>query len=182
MAGIWNRNAAGGWRIAALDGEAYRLVGYPVQPEPIAAGASRSARPAPELHRCIISGREARVLLCARGGKVVWINGRALQTHVRHLQDQDSIRWRGADTFFFTYERLPVAELFAGRDEVTFCARCLLEIEPDRQLAVQCVTCDLFYHQDADAGLECFTHAKECTQCSTPSDFNAGYRWSPEDL
>jgi hypothetical protein len=124
-------------------------------------------------------------------GADVRVNGLPLRVGMRRLRDRDEILLRGAasgraDTpaaarMFFSTERLAMVVVFPEGKKTTRCARCKQPILPGSD-AVQCPaeTCLHWHHQSDE--LPCWTYAERCAMCDQPTQLDADYRWTPEDL
>ncbi len=109
----------------------------------------------------------------------VRVNGGLPTAGIRALRDRDEIRLPGAEPFYFSTECLAKVVPFAGSGSAAFCPRCKQALEPAHP-SVKCPGCGIVYHESED--LPCWTYSETCALCPQPTDMEAGYRWSPEDL
>jgi hypothetical protein len=126
------------------------------------------------LMRADAGGGETWVLL-AEDAAAVRVNGVALATGIRALQHGDEIRLDSGSTCFFSSERLPSIEPFAGGGGN--CPRCRNPIAAGTPV-VRCPGCRSAYHQDKE--LACYSYAEDCVVCGQPTQLTSHLRWTPE--
>jgi hypothetical protein len=141
-----------------------------------AAGAAFGEPPgSPLFLPCPDAAAEFWVLV---GPPDVTVNGLPLLAGLRVLRDRDEVCAGGHQVFFST-ERLARVEPFPGAAQPIYCARCKDVIERGAD-AVRCPDCGLWCHQTADT--PCWTYGETCALCPQPTDLDASYRWTPEEL
>jgi hypothetical protein len=189
MAHIWirepglnnpgSKEAQEGWAVLPLDCDAVGLA--PLPPRRLQEGqegAAEALRDGVGLFRRVREGRESWTLLSGRG-RTVSINGFPLPGGIRVLDDRDEIRIDEAGTLFFSTEVQARIELFPGGDGPVHCARCKNGIEPGTP-AARCPRCDIWHHESEDT--PCWRYSVSCAMCDQPTDLEAGFRFTPEDL
>lgn len=107
------------------------------------------------------------------------INGERLANGIRILTDKDEIRLADVGRVFFSSERLPRLELFAGSERPLFCPRCRDPLVVSRPI-VRCA-CSVAYHFDAERDRRCFDYGP-CTVCNAPTELSETFRWQPGAL
>ena len=174
MAHLWVEKPDGGqWTAHVLGPDGHRLGAglADIAGEDMAAGAADVL-----LRRCAWGSNERWVLIAPmRSG--IRVNARPVPG-IRMLADRDEILSAGAGRIFFSTERPPCVEPFAGAAD-TCCALCKLPIETGTP-AVGCPNCGVFYHENDKH--RCWTRRSTCLLCDYPTALDAGYRWSPEQL
>ena len=161
--------------------------------EPLSASSARTD-PTTSAKRDSTTRESAVVVRAAASGRDVWallssdsvlVNGSRHPLGLQVLKDRDELRIGGAPPFYFSTERLARVEPFPGADRSIFCPRCKLEIERG-QPAVRCPNpgCGVWTHQipTGEKPLPCWLYADTCPSCKHPTSFEAGYRWTPEEL
>jgi hypothetical protein len=164
MAHLWTRDqstAESAWAVEPLAGDAVALGGSPGA----AALLLRRRDYVPE----------SWVLLAS---SAIAVNGIPLLTGMRVLRNRDELRAADVHVFFAT-ERLARVEPFPGTDQAIYCARCKDIIAPQSD-AVRCPACHVWHHQSQD--MPCWTYSATCALCDQPTDLDAAYRWTPEEL
>jgi hypothetical protein len=171
MAHLWVNDEVPGWAVFPLDHEAFCLDTIP---------PSRLGQRTTGAMLTRIAGEEgiSWCLLCAASADVR-VNGVPLSEGIRMLANQDEIRVVGVGTVFFSTERRPRVEPFAGRPTAGLCPRCLLEIESGA-LAVGCPACGALHHQTVERN--CWTYADTCALCPQSTALDGTYRWTPEGI
>jgi hypothetical protein len=168
------------WVVAVLEEEIYRLTGDVHRP--IASGQQDGARaPAYILRHDGGPDGERWVLYSSpRGG--VRVNATRLGLGMRLLRDRDEVRL-GRSRLIFSTERLARVEPFPGLGREVLCPRCKLPIDVGTP-AVQCpnARCGLWFHQDVEHDLPCWTYAPTCASCEQPTSLEAGFAWTPAHL
>ncbi len=109
----------------------------------------------------------------------VWVNGEPLLAGLAVLKDRDEILLGGRTRLYFSTEELPAVVPYPGAEAPEFCARChgpLVAGAP----AVRCPSCGRWCHQAA--ARPCWTYGPGCPLCGHPTAFDAGLRWSPEEI
>lgn len=159
-------------------------VGEPVAEPCAAPGRTAAARaPAFFVARFGPAAGPPRFVLIAPGDVVVWVNGWPLAGGIGELCHQDEIRVAGEPPFFFSRESLAVVRPAApgprGGSSPGVCPRCSQPVEPAAP-SVECPGCGLVYHQDAAAGLECFTYHDVCARCDGSTTLAPGLAWLPD--
>ena len=95
------------------------------------------------------------------------------------LSDRDEIRFGGDKILYFSTEELAHVESFAGSERPIPCPRCKSPVK-EGGLIVKCPNCGVVHHQDEKRG--CWTYAKTCSLCPAPTDLEAGFQWTPENI
>ena len=177
MAHLWVRDGEVEWAVLPLDGDAMDLSAYP--PRPLRHSRADGAQESPVLLMRTVTAGDADWLLLSgpRGGASV--NGMPVAAGIRALSDRDQVHVRGIGALFFSNETLARVEAFPGSDHKLFCPRCKQAIA-DGALSVRCPGCRVWHHQSDP--LPCWTYAASCALCPHPTEANARFRWTPEDL
>jgi hypothetical protein len=160
MPHLWNVDGSGEWKLTMLTDDEFTLV-----------DTSLSLRR--------VGGRADEWALMSSAQSSTRVNGIRVTTGLTILADRDEIRPAGGPTWFFSTETQARVEPFPGSGERGFCPRCKLPIAAGAP-AVRCPGCGLWYHQSDE--FPCWTYAPQCTACPQPTEFGAGFRWTPEDL
>jgi hypothetical protein len=177
MAHLWLKDDSDGWAVLSLDKQAYTLATNPPRPVAPHLAAEVAASRVLLLRAQLVEG--ASWVLLAKEDGDVFINGSRLSLGIRVIADRDEIRVRDLATIYFSTESLPAVAQFPGAEKALFCPRCRMKIEEGR-LAVRCPSCGVWHHQTDD--LPCWTYAEVCALCPQPTDLDAGFRWTPEEL
>ena len=178
MAHLWiRRDVSEQWTVIPLEGEAFTLTADPLQPVRVRRGKDESNGSTVILRRQAPDG-ESWVLMTAIKTSIR-INGTPLPTGIRVLRDRDELWVDSMDRIFFSTESLARVEPFPGAGQPLFCPRCKQEIVKECP-AVKCPQCQLWHHQCDD--LPCWTYSERCALCDQPTELDAGYRWTPEEL
>jgi len=173
MAHLWMQDGEGAWGVLDLAGDQLDL-------GKLAARAGEAPEPsAPAGHLLEIAAAPAEWAVLAAPHDEVWVNGLPLQVGIHVLADRDEIRIGGSGSVFFSTERLAHCEPLPASDRALFCPRCRQPIEPGSP-AVRCPQCALWHHQSTE--LPCWTYSPTCALCPQPTELDAGFRWTPEDL
>jgi hypothetical protein len=178
MAHLWVTTEAQQWAVLPLEDDAFTLATNPPQPvvrHPMGDGEALS-------NVLLVRTRGAEGItwvLIAGAGSGVSVNGVPLATGMRVVSDRDEIRIPGVSNLYFSTESLARVEEFSGSDQTLFCPRCKQEIEKGAA-AVRCPACGVWHHQTDE--LNCWTYSEVCALCAHPTDLNAGFRWTPEEL
>jgi hypothetical protein len=186
MAYLWTKDADDKeWAVSPLIGGAYGLSGRGLflldDDDCCHGGVAASVL----MVRC---GGGTPEQWCALGRKraSIQVNGAPLLLGVRLLYDRDElvIRADGASAAlhcFFSSEKLAEVLPYPGGDGPVRCPRCKQPIERN-QMAVRCpnAACGVWHHEEAR--LRCWTYAATCALCDQPTQLNAGFRWTPEQL
>lgn len=177
MAHLWVRDVSEWVGVAMpLDGEAFSLTADPLWP--VRHGKDGSEGSAVILRRQGPDG-EAWVLMTPMETSVR-VNRDRILLGIRVLTDRDEIWVTGMGRMFFSTERLACVEPFPGAaGQPIFCPRCKQEIGRGCP-AVRCPQCRVWHHQSED--LPCWTYSERCALCDQPTELEAGYRWTPEEL
>ena len=178
LAHLWVNVENDRWAVLPLAGGAVSLTVSP--PRLVDSSAQAQTAGAAILLPPSAKPQEDWVLLTGSGAEVR-VNGLLLALGLRVLADRDEIRVTGAGTVFFSTERLARIAAFPSEGSEKFCPRCKLPLEAGSP-AVRCPNCAVWYHQHEQQQRECWTYAEACALCSWPSDLDAGYSWTPEDL
>lgn len=177
MAHLWVRNDTDEWAVLPLEQEVFTLTAGPPRPIDQSRGEANALSSVLLLRT---GGQEgAAWVLVAGTGSRVSVNGAPLDAGMRVVADRDEIRVAGEDSVYFSTETLARLEKFAGGDQTLFCPRCKQEIEAGAG-AVKCPACGVWHHQTEE--LNCWTYAEVCALCAHPTDLDAGFRWTPEEL
>ena len=186
MAQMWTQKAdETGWMARPLTGDAYVVSSQGLSLlEDRDGGRDNVVSPALVV-RCGHGSQEHWSLLSQKR-TCAQVNGWPLVLGVRLLCDRDEILVRadGAPaTFrcFFSTERLARIVPYLGVNGAVRCPRCKQPIEQN-QMAVQCPnsSCGAWHHQEA--ALPCWTYSVTCALCDRPTQLDAGFRWTPEEL
>lgn len=176
MAHLWLHTPTQEWTIMPLGGEVWTLTGQ--HDRSVQVGRSTSDHSSAVLMSSQDSEKSWVLLVPPESG--VRVNGERIALGIWTLSDKDEIRIPGGVSLFFSTEKLARVEPFPGvSGQRCFCPRCKQEILL-ASLAVRCPQCGVWHHQSDD--LPCWLYAERCTLCDHPSDLNADYRWTPEDL
>jgi len=165
------------WAVLSLDGDPLSLRSNPPLPVRGSLDKADAASQVISLRAPGLTGAPWVLMAGAKGA--VRVNGIALATGMRVLADRDEIRVGSSHTLFFSAESLARIEPFVGANQRLFCPRCKQEIVKEA-MAVMCPACGVWHHQSDD--LPCWTYSSSCALCPQPTDLNAGYRWTPEEL
>ena len=182
MAHLWLHTTEQEWMVIPLAGEVWTLTGQHDQPgQLIQAGRATS-----DGHGSVLlkssqgSGKDEIWVLLVPPMHGVCINGEKVVLGICTLSDKDETRVPGRASFFFSTEKLACVEPFpSGSGQRFFCPRCKQDIPPT-SLAMRCPQCGVWHHQSDD--LPCWSYGEHCTLCDQPSDLDADYRWTPEEL
>ena len=167
MSNLW-RQSAGAWEAMPLPGEADRIV-------PLAG------------HVAVVAfgrGADRVVVLLARPGAVVRVNGLPMLGGLRLLDHQDEILI-GRERFYFSGKSTPRVTVFRheGDGRRPACPVCRGPLI-DGEDAVQCPGCGRWYHQseprEGARGRPCFTYADQCRFCSHPTKLSGETVWRPD--
>ena len=91
----------------------------------------------------------------------------------------DEIQTSASGSIFFSSEIRAAVEPFPGGETPIHCPRCKLAIERETP-AVRCPACFLWHHESSE--YPCWTYSEHCAMCDQPTDLEAGFRFTPEDL
>jgi len=187
---LWFEQAKGagadGWAVLPLEKDCSlvrRGIGTALIPMPLAGGdgGHDAAVTARVLRVTIGAAREAWALTGAPGSFLV--NGVAIHTGVRVLQDRDEVRLGRSLAAYFSAESRACIEAYPRDDEPT-CPRCRLHIVRG-ETAVRCPNsdCRVWHHQGAGDGQSgsrhCWTYHTRCAVCSQPTDLDGSFAWTP---
>lgn len=180
MAHLWYRSEQGEWKAGELPAGRVALGRGPGRL------AVRLSEAAPVLGPCLSPVSTASLnglawVLLTGPTEGVRVNGSALPSGIRVLRDRDEIRLAGGVRLYLSLEELARVMPFAGTEPPVYCPRCKLELKKG-EASVRCPnpTCRITHHQSAE--LPCWTYTGGCTLCGHPTDLEAGFRWTPEDL
>ena len=167
------------WTVAPLDGGAYALrsdAEPALRPQLVSNGEVGSG---PVIERAPDpSGEETWVVLHSPGS-ALRINGTRFSTGIRVLSHRDELRLMGvAGRAFFSLEGFARVDSFAGI-EGSRCPRCQQPIELGTP-AVRCPQCGVWHHESEEFG--CWTYSTTCSLCDQPTELEAGFRWTPEEV
>lgn len=110
----------------------------------------------------------------------VRVNGEAVPTGLRLVEDRDEIRvGREGVRAYFSTELLACVEPLPGGDRELFCGRCKQAIAEGAD-SVRCPACGVWHHQDEE--LPCWLYAEACSLCDQPTVLDGQFRWTPEGL
>ena len=118
-------------------------------------------------------------LLLTSQGSRVRVNGAAVRTGIKLLEDRDSILTGSVPPVFFTTQRQPVVEPFPGSDHPVFCPRDKSELTAGAP-AVGCPGCQTWYHEDGER--PCWSFSAQCAICGYPTAMDGDFLWTPEEL
>jgi len=172
------------WLVAPLDGGAYVLSSDaepPLRPRLVSNGlvSNGEAGSGPVIERAAELSEEETWVVLHAPGSALRINGTALATGIRVLSHRDELCLTGvAGRVFFSLEGLARVDPFAGV-EGSHCPRCQQPIEPGTP-AVRCPQCKVWYHESEEFG--CWSYSATCSLCDQPTEFGAGFRWTPEQV
>jgi hypothetical protein len=171
------------WPVAPLEREVYALGGdaeISLRTPPLADAADRSRPLILRASHPSCSGDEQWVVVNAPG-RVLRINGMALATGIRVLSHRDELRVAGlAGRVFFSLEGLARVVPFDGL-EGSRCPRCQQAIELGSP-AVRCPQprCGVWHHESEE--FRCWTYSPTCALCDQPTELDAGFRWTPDEV
>jgi hypothetical protein len=98
---------------------------------------------------------------------------------IRVLSHRDELRLTGvAGRAFFSLEGFARVDPFAGV-EGSRCPRCQQPIELETP-AVCCPQCRVWHHESEE--FSCWTYSATCALCNQPTEFEAGFRWTPDEV
>lgn len=159
MAHLWTLHEIHGWT--------------PVPLEP--------ARQHPLSSEVVLFCAEEDWLLLRPPGRRVLLNGGSLVLGLRFLRDRDEIVIRRERWFFSTEKLARIALLPESAGRGILCARCRQPVVPGTAM-VCCPSCGAICHQRED--LPCWAHVEGavCPLCPQPAAFDAGFRWTPEEV
>jgi len=175
---IWMMNETGAWEDHLLNHDYVEIASE--APVPCDAPKAGPQNAGPLLVRTgEAHGFDRWVLLCppVSGTRV---NGSRVND-IRVLTDRDAIAPGNGHVVFFSSEQLAEVQPFPGKHGHTSCIRCKLALEAGSP-AVRCPAPDCgFWHHHAQSQ-SCWTYTSTCASCGHPTDFEAGYQWSPSEL
>jgi Zn finger protein HypA/HybF involved in hydrogenase expression len=177
MTHLWVKNDSERWAVLPLEADAYLLTTDPPGPWRSLPGVDGAVSNVVLL--CQKGTEEDSWILVAGREREVRINGDQLTLGVHTVLDRDEIQIVGTGALYFSTECLARIEVFPGSAERLYCPRCKQAVEP-ATTAVKCPQCRTWYHQADD--LPCWLYAETCGLCPQPTDFKAGFRWTPEEL
>lgn len=179
MAGIWQQNENGAWDRRALAGQYFGLRPAANNPVVDLAGAVSAgyvallaSYPAPN------QGRQW-VLFDGGDAEGVWVNAEPLLAGLTVLKDRDEILLGGRTRLYFSTEERPTVAAYPGAENPEFCARCHKPLVAGAP-AVRCPSCGRWCDQAEER--PCWTYGPGCPLCGHPTAFDAGLRWSPEEV
>jgi len=177
MAYIWQYNGTA-WARQSLSGKYCALhpdCDTPVQPSEAlpANGAAATLAQYESLEHT------PHWILFARETTGLRVNGQELFIGIAVLRDRDEILLSGRTRLYFSTEEQAKIEPFPGGENQVFCARCRQVIQPGTP-AVRCPSCGHWCEQSESK--PCWTYGPLCPLCDQPTAFNAGLRWTPEEL
>ena len=147
----------------------------PVQPD----GAIPDDGVPAVLGRYAGSGESPTWVLLSRETSSVRVNGKPLLSGMSVLRDRDEILIGGQTRLYFSTEELAKIEPYPGGEGLVFCARCRQPIQPATP-AVRCPACGHWCEQSETK--PCWTYGPTCPLCDQATAFDAGLRWTPEEL
>ena len=183
MAHLWLADPTTEWVILPLTTSEFTLDDFPPRPfhgESDAPGKKIGNGPASQL--ISVAGGDWAVV--TGPGQELRVNGRALPTGLRLLEDRDEIQVPGAGSLYFSTEVLARVGAFPGADSPHACPRCKLTLEKG-DAAVKCPQCGVWTHEGATATGEdrrCWSYADTCALCAQKTAADEGFRWTPEGL
>ena len=164
------------WAVLPVEEESYLLSVYP----PRRIGDPREVKSL-RSQVILMPGTEGRWLMQWGALQDVRVNGIRQTLGLRILAHRDEIKVGGADAVFFSTEKLARVADFPGGDRPAYCARCKSPIAKGVP-SVQCPMCRVWYHQQPADERPCWTYRERCVFCTQPTDFAAGFRWTPEGI
>lgn len=170
MAHLWSQSG-GQWAVQPLGGEAVALG----PPSPTVA-AEETKRPM--ILRQTEGDKEVWILLVP-AETAVRVNGVPVAIGIRVVRDRDEIRVPGEPRAFFSAETPAEVVPFPEAKRGLNCQRCMQVIEPGTP-AVKCPGCGAWHHQNQK--LNCWTYNEVCANGEHPTDLEAGFCWTPEEL
>lgn len=177
MAHLWIKNGSEQWAALPLEAGAFVLTTNPPSPVQNLPGAGESVSKVVLL--CQKRAGETSWVLVSGRGRDVRINGSNLTLGVQRVTDRDEINIEGIGTLYFSTESLARTEPFPNGTQDLYCPRCKQVLE-NGSFVVKCPQCRTWYHQSED--LPCWSYSETCALCPQPTDLNAGFRWTPEEL
>lgn len=124
-------------------------------------------------------GQAARWILFEKSPSSVRLNGNPILAGIAVLKDRDEILLHGLTRLYFSTEEEARVETFPGGESPVFCARCRQAIPPGTP-AVRCPACGHWCEQSELK--PCWTYGPTCPLCEQATAFDAGLRWTPEEL
>jgi hypothetical protein len=176
MAHAWHR-VGSSWERSPLSGVCVALAdpaGAPCHP----AEAPRTTIAPAMLRRYGPAPTPVWVLL-TNAACPVRVNGEPLLAGLRVLHDRDEILIGTQAPLYYSTEELARVEPFPGGEDAVFCARCRQPIQAGTS-AVRCPACGHWCEQSEIK--PCWTYGPTCPLCDQATAFNAGLRWTPEEL
>jgi uncharacterized protein YbaR (Trm112 family) len=177
MAHLWVKTDSEQWAVLPLEADAFALTTNPPSPLNNPSGVDNAMSRVVLLRQA--RAEETSWVLIAGAERDARINGDHLMLGVRTIEDRDEIHIEGTGTFYFSTESLARVESFPGSKESLYCPRCKQAVESGNS-AVKCPQCRTWYHQAED--LPCWVYAETCALCPQATDFDSGFRWTPEEL
>jgi len=177
MAHVWHFDGSS-WMRHPLAGNYFRLgvnSVLPVEPAPVLPVDRTSA----VVGRYEDAARSPQWVLLGNETCGVRINGQSLLAGLSVLRDRDEILIGGRSRLYFSTEQLAKVEPFPGGDDPAFCARCRQPIQPGAP-AVRCPFCGHWCEQSE--AKPCWTYGPTCPLCEQLTAFDAGLRWTPNEM
>lgn len=176
MAHLWTR-ASTLWEPVRLDADVFD---FPCATAPAVSDQPRRERVYASIRlRRVGDGADPRWVMVAGPTDRVLRNGTPTVLGLSVLADRDEIRLPDGREFFFSTEMLASVEPFPATGVRGFCPRCKQVIAPASP-AVRCPGCGLWHHASDD--LPCWNYGPRCAACPQDTAFDAGFRWTPEEL
>ena len=184
---IWVRPAGAerNWAIANVpeDGRALVLTGQAERPVEVLPAGQAGRRGMAYVARRPLADGGGECMLFVPADVDVRVNGHSVRAAgLKALQDKDSLAVGQAERLWFSTAQTPRIEPFPGLDgRQAICPRCQQVVAPQSP-SVRCPSCKVWYHQDVDADLKCWTYAETCGLCPQLTSLDGAYPWSPEGL
>ena len=177
MTHLWVKKDSDRWAVLPLEADVYLLTTNPPGPLRNLPGVDEAVSNVVLL--CQKRAEENTWVLVAGRERDVRVNGEQMTLGACMVLDRDEIHIGGIGTLYFSTECLARIEVFPGSAESLYCPRCKQAVE-EGNAVVRCPQCRTWYHKAED--LPCWSYAETCGLCPQPTDFEAGFRWTPEEL
>jgi hypothetical protein len=174
MAHLWIRDSGNRWAVVVLEPSGLTL------DDRVLCRRDRAAAPIPPFIRLAPAGdddRDGWIALAPRG--VLRVNGSRVASGLCVLRHRDQISVPGFEAVYFSTERPASIEPCPASERPLKCPRCQQEIGAATP-AVCCPACGVWHHESSE--LHCWTYAESCALCPHPTDLDAGFQWTPDDL
>ena len=172
MAHLWLRDAEGDWAVLLLEAPGLDLSTSPPR------HLTSTTEAAPDWSCCLVASAAGWSLLAAAQCDLR-VNGEAVPTGLRLVEDRDEIRVGRGVYAYFSAEVLAVVEPLPGGERELFCGRCKQVIAEGAD-SVRCPACGVWHHQNDE--LPCWLYSEACSLCDQLTELEGQFRWTPEGL